>query len=77
LQKNPSAERSYEFQRNVNAKIRLLGEGTLLNTSLIVLPHKVIINQLVSPPISIVIENENVVKMHKEMFDIIWHSLAE
>jgi sugar-specific transcriptional regulator TrmB len=77
FQKTPSSIHSQKFQKNINAKIRLLDDSTTLTTNLIVLPHKVVIHQLVAPHLAIVIENQNVVKMHKEMFEIIWSSLPE
>jgi sugar-specific transcriptional regulator TrmB len=77
FQRTASSLQSYQFQKNINAKIRLLEENTTLTTNLIILPHKVVIHQLVAPHLAIVIENQNVVKMHREMFEIIWQTLSE
>lgn len=64
-----------KLQKNFNEKIKILPKRTDLTTNLIILPHKVVIHQLISPYIAIVIENKSVVKMCREMFEIIWRSI--
>ncbi len=43
---------------------------------MIITPNKVIIHQLSNPILAIVIENKNISRMNKEMFEIIWNSIA-
>ena len=42
---------------------------------MVITPKKVVIHQLNDPIIAIVIENKNISKMNKEMFEIIWDSI--
>lgn len=75
LQDSKIAREHKKLQKNFNEKIKILPRGTVLNTNLIVLQHKIVIHQLITPYIAIVIENKSVVRMCREMFEIIWHSI--
>lgn len=77
LQDSESARQTYKFQKNINSKVKLLSPETKINTNLVVIPQRVVIQQLKSPVFAIVIENESVIRMHREMFEIIWNSLLE
>jgi HTH-type transcriptional regulator, sugar sensing transcriptional regulator len=77
LQDSPTARRSHKFQKNLNASIKLLPPETKLSTNLIITPRKIVIHQLKSPTLAIVIENEPVIRMHKEMYDIAWNALGD
>lgn len=57
-----------------NEEIKLLPEETKLTTNLFIVPHKVVIHQIVPPIMAIEIENLSVVRMNKEMFEIMWNS---
>lgn len=64
-----------KYEKNYNQNIKILSPETELTTNLIITPKKIVIHQLVEPISAIVIENKNIVKMHKEQFELIWKSL--
>lgn len=59
-----------------NMEIRFLPKGTLLSTNLVIVPTRVVVHQLVPPVMAIVIDNRSIIQLHREMFEIIWGSLA-
>ncbi len=59
-----------------NEEIRILPKGSL-TTNLVVLPHRILIHQLVPPVSGLVIENSHIVTMHREMFNHLWDSLTD
>jgi len=77
LQPSDTAQRLIKNQANVNAKAKLLPPGAPLTTNLIITSQQVLMHQMIPPILAIVIENKSVIQMHKEMFEIMWRSLAE
>ncbi|RIL05037.1 MAG: hypothetical protein DCC75_12075 [Proteobacteria bacterium] len=63
--------------RRPNERTRILPAGTTLTTNLVIIPTKVLIHQLVPPIMGIVIENQNIIRMHREMYELIWGGLGE
>lgn len=76
LQNTPEGREIYKNQRNYNSEARLLPEGVSINAQMILIPQKVMIQELVSPVVTIMIENPGVIKMQKEMFEIAWNALS-
>jgi HTH-type transcriptional regulator, sugar sensing transcriptional regulator len=77
FQDSPIARKLQQQQTNFNEKIKILPNSTSLTTNLVVTPQRVVIHQLIPPVLAIVIENKSVIKMHKEMFEIMWRSLSD
>lgn len=77
LQDTPTARQFQKQEKNYNYRIKLLPKNTVLNTNLVVIPKRVVIHQLTPPVLAIIIENKNVIQMHKEMFEIIWRSIPD
>lgn len=77
LQDSPIARSHQKIQRNYNETIKILPKSTSLTTNLVVIPRRVLIHQLTPPITGIVIENPNVVRMHQELFEIIWRSISD
>lgn len=75
LQESEIARRLQKFQKNYNMKVKILPRGTPLSINTIVVPAKIIFHQLKPPILAIVVENQNLVQLHKELFEIIWRSL--
>lgn len=76
LLQDSSVARRYKKEEDVHKmKIKILPKDVMLTTNLTITPKKIIIHQLVAPAMAIVIENRNVVKMTKEMFELIWKSI--
>ena len=66
-----------KFERNFNEKIKIMPESFKITTNMVILPHKVVINQLTPPILAMVIENDSIVKMNRELFEMIWQSIPE
>lgn len=75
LQNTTLAKERKKFARNFNEQIKILPPATTLTTNLVIIPNRVIIHQLVPPIMITVIENKNIIKMHQEMFEIMWRSI--
>ncbi len=76
LQDSEMAREHKKFERNYNEQIRILPPESVLSTNMVILPGKVVIQQLHAPVFAIVIENESVARMNRELFEIIWKALA-
>lgn len=76
FQESEIAREHQKFQNNYNESIKILPPGSPLNTNLIITPHQVVIHQLVPPIFTMVIENQNIIELHRETFEIIWRSLS-
>ncbi len=70
------AREHQKFEKNYNEKIKVLPPETTLTTNLVITSDRVIIHQLTNPISAIVIQNKNVARMNKEMFEIMWKATA-
>lgn len=77
LQDSEVARHYKKYERNFNAKIKILPKKTALVTNSVIIPQRVVIHQMTPPVMALEIENQSVVQMHKELFEIIWNSLPE
>ncbi len=75
FQDSEIARKHKKYQKNYNEKVKILPKDTSLTTNMVITPKKVVIHQLTSPILAIVIENKNVSRMNKEMFEIMWNSI--
>lgn len=66
-----------QYARNMNHEIRILPEGSKLSVDTMIVPQKVTIFNLDEPISAISLENNAMIEMHKELFEIIWRSLPE
>lgn len=63
-------------EQRLNQEVRFLPPDARLSTNLVVIPKKVVMHQ-VTPPVNVlVVENPAIVQMHRELFEMIWRSLA-
>ncbi|PCI20915.1 hypothetical protein COB64_01520 [Candidatus Wolfebacteria bacterium] len=65
------------FEKNYNEQVKILPKETMLSTNLVLTSKKLVIQQLHPPIMAIVIENKSIIKMHKELFEIIWKSIPD
>ncbi len=72
LQDSPSARKNLKLKKNYNENLKILPKDIVLNTNMIIVPHKVIIIQTLGPIMGMVIENQSVVQMNKVMFEMMW-----
>lgn len=78
LHQDSSIAREHEkFQKNYNQRVRILPQGTVLETNIVITPQKLVIQELKEPMIAIVIENESIIKSHKQLFETLWHSIEK
>ncbi len=77
LQDTPIGQEFKRLQQQYNCQVKILPPGAELLTNMLLIPKKVIIQQLVQPLVTIIIENPSIVQMHKQMLDIMWNSLPE
>lgn len=66
------ARQHKKYERAYNETIAFLPENTTLTTNLVITPQRVVIHQIVPPIFAMVIENPNIIKMHREQFEIMW-----
>ena len=75
LQDTIDARQSKRTEAKYQHKIKLLPPDTKLSTNLVVTPQKVAVHQLTAPIFALVIENQSIIQMNKEMFEIMWRSI--
>ncbi len=66
-----------KYEMNFNLKTKFLPIGTKLSTNLVITPQRVLIHQLDQPIMAIVIENKSTIKMHQELFEVMWNSIKD
>jgi len=71
----PLAHEWKNMEKNFNSKVGILPPGRHLTTNLVITPQRVFIHQVTPPLIGIAIENKSAIRMHKEMYEIIWDSV--
>jgi HTH-type transcriptional regulator, sugar sensing transcriptional regulator len=72
LQGSAHAKQFQKKQAAYHEQIKILPAKIKLNINMVVTPHKVILVQIVEPISAMVIENNNVVQMHKALFNLLW-----
>lgn len=77
FQRGPVGERLKKLEKRHNQTIRFLPPGTKLPTNMVIIPKKVVIHQLVPPVMAYVIENQSVVQLQRQLFEIIWATTPE
>lgn len=77
FERGPVSSKLKQLEKRYNQHIRFLPAETSLSTNLVVIPKKVVIHQLSAPVMAYVIENQSVVKMHREIFEIMWRNAEE
>lgn len=75
LQHSPKALEYQKIQQHNRQRIKLLPENTKLTTNLVIIPSRVVIQQMIEPISAIVIDNTSAIQMHREMFEIMWNAL--
>ena len=74
------SNRAYERKgraRKPNECTKILPAQTSLTTNLVIIPSKVFVHQLVAPIMGMVIENQHIIRMHREMYELIWAALPD
>ena len=66
-----------KYEKNLNAEVRFLPKETKLKTNLVITPQRVFFHQLVEPAVGITIENQEMIKMQQEFFNVMWNAARE
>ena len=74
---NEESQIFLKFQKNFNLLAKALPPNTRLTTNMVITPQRVLIHQLEQPIMAIVIENKSTIKMHQELFEVMWNSMGE
>ena len=77
FQDNEAGREAKKYERNFNHTIRFLPKETNLETNLVVTPQRALIHQLDTPIIGIVIENKSVIRMHQQLFEVLWNTCKD
>jgi len=77
FQDSKIAREHKKFERNFNRKTKILPNKNPLNVDTILLPKKMLVLELTPPFMTLVIENKSIVELHREMFELIWQSIAK
>lgn len=59
-----------------NEEIKVLPPDTKLNINLIITPKRLVLLQITQPIMALVIENKNIIAMHKDLFELIWKTIV-
>ncbi len=77
LQNNDVGAFYKKNEQNYNFKVKMFESNLDLKANVAIIPTKIYITQLIEPYISIIIENKNIVDMHKQYFNIMWDAIKE
>jgi sugar-specific transcriptional regulator TrmB len=75
LQDSEQARYYQRFGLNFLQNIKILPKETKLSANLVITPRQIFVIQLVPPIMGIMIENQSVITLQKEMFEMIWSGL--
>lgn len=74
---NEESKKVLQFQKNFNMEARALPPETKLTTNMVITPQRILIHQLEMPIMAIVIENKSTIKMHQELFEVMWKTTKD
>lgn len=75
LQDSEIARRYKQNETVYNMQIKLFPQDVKLSASISITPQKILIHQTTPPVIAMVIENKNIIRLHKELFEFMWKSI--
>lgn len=77
LQNSEIARRYKQNETLYNMQIKIFPENIQLSASITITPYKILIHQTTPPVMAMVIENKNIIRFHKELFEFMWESIKE
>ncbi len=75
VQDSPMAREYQKLQRQMNMQVKIFPKNTSLVTNLVVTPERAMVHHLREPVFAIVIENQSIIQMHQQLFEIMWNSI--
>ena len=70
------AQERKKFEKNYNEEIRLLPKDSNIHVDMVITPHKLVIFQLHEPMVALVVENQSMITVQKELFELLWKKNA-
>ena len=64
-----------QYQKNYNCKVKILPKEVVFSVDIVITPQHMLIQPLHPPIMAMTIENEQVIQMQQELFEILWHSV--
>jgi sugar-specific transcriptional regulator TrmB len=77
IQDTPAGRERKKQQKLHNEKIKILPKNVAMTTNLVIIPKKVVIHQVVPPINAMVIYNPHIIRMHQEVFEMLWAALPD
>lgn len=75
LQDSEIARRYKQNETAYNMQVKIFPQDINLSASLTITPHKILIHQTTPPVMVMAIENKNIIRLHKELFDFMWKAI--
>ena len=66
------AQKRKQFERNYNEEIRMLPPDANIHVDMVITAHKLVIFQLHEPMVALVVENQSMITVQKELFELLW-----
>ncbi len=75
FQDSKVAKEHKNLEKNFNQQVKILPTGNKLVVDTLLLPNKLVISELLPPYKTTVIENQSIIELHREMFEILWNKI--
>jgi len=69
---SPEAQKRKQFERNFNEKVRLLPKNINIHVDMVITPNQFVTFQLHEPMVALVVENQSMITVQKELFELLW-----
>jgi len=77
MQDSEIAREHKKIEKTLNEKVKIMPPDFKLTANMVIIPRRVIYNQLTPPLLAMVIENESIIRMNQEFFEAIWRSIPD
>ena len=64
-----------KFEKNFGEEVKIMPEGASTDVNVVITENKLIIHQIIEPRITMVIENQSIVKMQQMLFEMVWRMI--
>ncbi len=65
-----------KHEKNFNTKVKLLPKNiSSMATNVVITPQTLLIHQIIPPVTALVIENKSAIRLHQQLFEVIWQLL--
>jgi HTH-type transcriptional regulator, sugar sensing transcriptional regulator len=67
-----TAQHMKKFEQNYNHQLKIISKDQKISVDLIITPYRLVMVNLENPISALNIENPSIVRMHKEIFEMLW-----